>query len=485
MTKNKTSGKTVYKSLSVQITSIETEHEALSANILSSQREISSLHDERELCFTQLATFYLPDLEAESVKSTIKELQGQVKKIYDEKMLRRQKLDEQIGASQDTRRRLDKQLHSLEHNLEEKAAERDSLQKNIAEELAENQEYIQWHAQAQQAQTRLDQNKKRYETFKADAQRKLQTYQREPLFTYLLQRKFSTSAYAGSGLTQKLDTFVASLVKYSQAKANYDFLCSMPDAIKAEVERQQAELDPLVGKIQRMENELADRRGLTAVIDDGKKIEAEKKQLITALNQENIDLQRYSQERKEIDNRKGAYHQAALGTLKDYLQGNSLSKLKQRARETPDKEDDGLVERIENIDKKIEDLKEKAKSAQDQQSTLAAKLDGLRTLSHTFNSKDYRNTRSYFDDGLDFDSFLMGYLSGQNTFDDLSTQIAEHQHWEPKPTHSSYDSSSYTPSHRHSSGSGWSGGGDIGGGSSDWSSGGDTGGGGWSSGGDV
>jgi len=490
----KTSGKSVRDSISVQIRSLEQDHEQHSRGLYDVQAQITTLTDQREETISQLARFYLPTLEAQAVQATGKDLQGKVKRFFQEKQERRKKLDQSLLLSKEKSNALQEQITAIDDNLEQIVDRTKEVQRTIAEELNGNVDYVALHIQARQSQSRLDQNKKRAEVFGAEAAQKLRAYEGEKEFMYLVRRNFSTARYTESGLAQRLDTWVAKIVNYRENKANYSFLKSMPSAIQEEINRQQEELDPLVQKIERTEGEVRQKYKLPVILKEGEDL-LQRKRIVTGnFAKEEKEFQKYAQERKDLDSKKDEYHRAALDELKSYLKGDDITDLKRRARDTPHSQDDRLVDQIETIDIRIKTLKAQAKRLQEKQTEITGSLEGLQTISRRYSSKDYAASRSYFGDDLEIDTLLTGYIAGKITADAFNTELDQHHHWKPKETYSSYDTGGYTPSYRSpdreprdnndsytsifssggdTSGGGWSGGGDIGGGGGGWSSGGD------------
>ncbi len=486
-----TSGKTVYTSIKAKIAELEREYHTLASSLQQSEAVISGSVNNRERLFSELAVLYLPELDRDSVKSAIRELQQEVNVLFQRKQQRRQELDSLTRSSIEKKDRLQEGVESLDRQLEDKAAQRNSLEKQVAQELQQDESYTHLHQEAQQSQTCLDQNKQRYETFKAEAERKLRGYEEEPLFRYLVNRGYGTSRYAPAmGIARRLDDWVAKMVEYKQAKPNYDFLCSMPEAIESEINARQKDLDAVVQQLAQMEQRAADKNGLTNVLQEGKALLLKREEVVAALGKTDGEFGMYSRERKELDSTKDPYHRDALTKLKAYLKGETITELKKRAKSTPSPDDDGLVDKIEAIDLNIKQGKQKAKKIQQDQASLTEIMSGLKKISKRYADREYESSRSYFDTSFSVNGFLLGYLSGRISLDEANRTLDQHHHFKPRESYSSYSSGSYTSSSGYTSGS-HSGSGFGGGGSSSsggfggggFSGGGGFGGGGFSSGG--
>ncbi len=62
-------------------------------------------------------------------------------------------------------------------------------------------------------------------------------YEADPLFLYLWRRGYGTSAYRGSGFVRRMDRWVAQLIDFEAARANYHILTTLPDRLHAHAAR--------------------------------------------------------------------------------------------------------------------------------------------------------------------------------------------------------------------------------------------------------
>ncbi len=441
------SGSKVYEGIKHRIYLVETEHGEFSREIYGYEENISILANERENIYVQLATTYLPQMDAESIKNTIHEVQEEVQKIFNNRKQRRQTLEQLMSEIKDKEDNLRQKLGAVNEQLEKKVDERESLKKNIGLELDSDQDYAQLGINARQSGERLNQNKKRHEIFKSESRLKLNTYHDNPLFMYLVRREFGTPNHDGNFLTWRLDRLVAALISYQEQKKNYDFLVSMPEAIKKEIDTREKEVLDLMSKMKKIEEIVEKKYGLPKVMEEGLKLGKRRENILLDINKSDEQHSMYSKEIMELDNTKGGYHKEAVKSLKDYLKGNDLAALKARARSTKGSEDDRLVDRIEEIDISIKKLKATINDSKKRQDGLASKLNDLKNIGRRYTEKDYESKRSYFPGDFDIDFLLMGYIAGQLNDKDVNSTIDKNQKFKPRETyshstsHSSYDSS--------------------------------------------
>ena len=454
------------------ISDLEHKEEKLGSDVYACERKITNLGNERERAYIRLAEFYLPELDAQFIKQTLTEVQGDVSYIFQQKQNRRTELESLMKSSTKQKKTLEEKFEILTKQLNEAADERDRLNGIVAEDLGKNHEYRDLDARANQANERIIQNKARVEEMQNEAAEKLPKYEANKMFMYLVKRNFDPSD-THKGLINRLDSKVAEIVNYADQKNNYDFLKSMPELMQIELNRRLDELNELKEQIRHIEDITAEKYGLTKVIENGTQLGNNRNKVMSLIEELDSKYNSYACERKDLDSTKGEYHQEAIQKLKAFLKGNNIKELKERAQATLGTEDDHLVNRMEEIDYEIRDLKDKTKEIKNERDKVHDDIEKMIDLRNKYRSHDFESSRSYFDSGFNINTLLLAYLAGRMTANSMWDTINHHQNFE-------YDD--YLSSSSSSSGGGFSsfGGGGFGGGG--FSSGGGFGGGGFSSG---
>ncbi len=436
-----TTGKSVHTEIKAKITELENQQDKLSWHITQSENKIDTLAKERESAIGKLAHIYLPEMTPSAIHQTLREVQGEVQQLFQEKQETRKRLEDLMQKTSQRSAKLQEKLTALDEQLEEKAAERDKVQALVAQELLGHNIYKELQPKAQQAQEKLAQNKNRHEVFTADAEKKLIVYNEHQIFQYLIARQYGTPDYNGSALTRGLDKWVARLISYSQAKSNYDFLLAMPGAIKAEIKNRQEEVDKVLGEMKTIEDDIVKKHGLPKILEEGAKLGQTRSALMADIEKCNAEYHKYAKDREELHNTKGEYHQRALSTLKDFLKGNTLAELKRRARATTNPEDDALVTRLEEGEEEIKAHKGDAKRYQKELNELSEKLGGLKSVETSYTKNDFESSRSYFTSSFDIASLLKRYMLGELSSGDAFKEMEKYQKFKPRETYSSSSSS--------------------------------------------
>ena len=328
------SGKNVHTQLKNQVCALELEHEGFASHIHDAEGGITRLTAEREDIYARLAGIYLPELTAQSVMDTLREVQATVRECYNEKQKRRATLVESLKENRARRAKEQEKLDQHTGSIEAKAAERTRIETILAETLRANSNYTRARVLADASQSPLQQYKARAKAFSDEAKTKAAVYESENLFKYLVKRGYNTEQYSAFAFTRFFDDRVAAAVNYREAKKSYDRLIALPTFMATEISRQQASLDKAVAELRRMEDETARGSGLETVIAEGQKL-IEKRQLvqqsITALDADNS---KQGEALQALDNTKDDYHRQALNQLRGFLRGETVVTLKERARAT-------------------------------------------------------------------------------------------------------------------------------------------------------
>jgi chromosome segregation ATPase len=475
------SGRSVYTELKNKIGALEIDYDKIGKKVDGCEQQITSLMNEKEVCYGQLAEFYLPALDVGSIRSTLKIVQADVKRIFEQKQKRRAELKEIMSTSASAKGSLEDKLGEVTDELNKKVAERDKLVKKVNSELKENEKYDTLKSKANATNKQLTEFHRRAKDMKEDTAEKLPSFEDNKLFKYLISRQYGTPDYTRRGLIASLDGWVAKVINFSENKQSYELLKAVPKLVDEETKKRQTELEKLVKGMQSIEEEYATRIGLTKTNSEGKSFGIYRDKLLGQIEEKDTEYKRAASELQESESTKDSHYITAISNLKAYLKGPRVQELKKKALETTSRKDDNLVERIEEIDTSIREFKDKSKNLKKEQADTETKVDELNEIKQKFNRNDYESGSSYFSSGFDINAYLMGYLSGQYSQSQLWGHIHNHHHFRESESYdsssnisSSLNSLSHQSSTSHSSGIGIGGGG--------FSSGGGFGGGGFSSG---
>lgn len=463
-----TSGSSVYSEIQDKLREVESQSTKIGREIQQVQGVVRDLSQQQEDAYVQLALVYLPEMEANAVKKTIKEVRGEVQKIFDRKNARRAQLEELVEDASTQRTKIQTRLNKITTELDEATEQRLAVEAEVGKDLSQNPTYTGLVEKNKFTTERLKQDEIRSQTFAKEVKAKIGAYESDSLFMYLIERGYGTSKQKGNNLTRILDSVVAKVVNFEENKQNYLFLEAMPKKMQEEIEQERKQAEEIQGELKKVEMETATKYKLPPIQEECRVMIKTREDVMGAMSNIDGESEKYRREITQLDNTKGSYHAEAIKNLRSYLAGESLSALKERARQTPDKTDDGLVEKIEYTTQQMEAEKDRINELAKAQRAIQEKVEGIKKIERNFSSNDYESSRSTFGSGFDINTLLTGYLLGRYSVDHIDSEISSSQHFKPVETyHSSYSSHSDSGSSSSSSfGGGFSSGGGFGGGGS-------------------
>jgi len=472
-------GKSVYSTIEEKLNDLRDKSRNVGDSLSNTENKINLLVATREEYFGDLATFYLPELnEVETMKCTIKAMQSKVQSIFMAKQKHRKELEATIETHYENKKVLNDELSKVNTDIDEAKIKRDTLQAEALGLLNDDTNYKNTVAQATELHDKVARNILRLEEMNKEVKQKLPAFETDKVFQYLLRKNFGTANYTASGLVKKLDEWAAKKSDYQDNKKNYDILKSMPGLMSVELDSRKERLEKLIAAGRAMEDKYSEQTGLTAIIKTGKRLTEKRSKLLAQIDENDTFYTRYSQDLLGHASTKDEYHRQAVDELREYLQGQNIIALRNKAKTTPSDKDDGIVDKIDSVDALIIHRKNEAKELHEKHADISAKYEELNGLLSKYRHKDYDDSDSRFKSGLDIENLLTQFLAGRIGADSIWSDLSRY-HYVEEPPRSTYSGGS------NSGGSSWGGGHSSGGGS--WggshSSGGGFGGGGFSSGG--
>lgn len=482
------SGSSVKDDIESVIDQLSAKHAKANKSLDNCESSIEALTAERENTLIQLATTYLPELDADDIQRTLREMQSEVRNIFKQKQERRSELVGLMEDSETKRKGYETRLKEVTERLNGLVAERDTLSLKMREELTKDPSYKAIAERANVLQQGLGHDAPILEKTKEEFEQKRKAIESNRLYSYLQRRNYGTDEYRGFRVIAFLDRWVARRVAsgngerrvgYEELQKAHDYLFRMPLLMQEDFDKRAKELQGLEKRITSAEKKVGDTVGLTAIDAEIAQGVKERDAIKEQIANETTQYGQYSSEKNGLENKKDEYHTKAIQKLKEFLKGQKIADLKERARMTPGSEDDTLVYRLEHIDQEVRNLKDIAKETRNEAEGLSSGQTSLKRILEKFNRDDYDSSRSYFPGNFDIQSFLTGYLSGQYTEKQVWKEIEDNQKFKPRETYSSYSGGGYSggysgrSSRRDSGDDSWS----SGSSGSSWGSGGSGGGG--------
>lgn len=452
------SGASVYRTLVRRMEDLETSIDETADSIEKQEQTIDSLQQRRAEAFLALARFHLPEMSAEAVAGTLAEFGDRAKGIFQEKQARTAELRTDIPKARAEIRNLRDELHGLTDDLNRIGGDRDRLRAEVDEELNASPGWDDLTARARTAHARTQAAERRYDVAVAERTEKLPAYDADTFFSYLNGRGFGTPEAKGNVLTRRLDAWVADVTGYVEAHQDYEVLQELPAYAEKQRNEERAALEQVSAELHERTAPVAERHGLTAVMQEGDEVYARREEVIEALRAAEKRHQSMEEELAAMDDTHGQYHERALEEIQDFLQSRTIEDLVAEAKRTEDARDDAIVADLSDVESALSSARKDLLQLRGMRTTQLKQLKDLRNLRHDFELHDWNGGRSRFSGGFDMDGLLLGYLAGRSSVSQIRNHVSNSQHFQA-PSSGSWGSGGFGGGGGFSSGGGFGGGG--------------------------
>lgn len=400
---------------------------ALRANLDKLDDFMEEMIERRGQSLIELSQHYFPDLSPSTVDGQFVEVRDSLRDLLRRKQRHEAELERWWDASLDSSAKLERQLETLTDELNELAAKRDELERLLADRLRSEAEFQQLSEEALAAESELKRNELRVAEMREEVAEKLPAYEKSKLFKYLHRRGYGTHQYRGSGLTKRLDGWVAKVVNYDKNRQSYDFLRVTPELMAAEVERRQGSFNSLMQRLEGIEDRISDEIGLTEVMTQGNAVGKRREGLLDEMKQLEEARARTEQEMARLETTENEYYTAGVERLKDFLSALEESALERRTRATPETADDAIFREVQDCNRRLREARDQSRDDRRLVEVWKEKISGLDQVVRRFRSSQFESRRSWFSPRLSIDREVDRYLEGRNTAAGLWSVIRRYQ----------------------------------------------------------
>ncbi|MYJ68547.1 MAG: hypothetical protein F4087_08580, partial [Gemmatimonadetes bacterium] len=424
-------GRDVHRDLVRRIRKVRRAADREEEGIQELQRQVAESGERRAATVRALAEFHLPGMNEASVAGTLAEMEGGIRAIYDEKKDRLDVVERSIPEQREVVEGAEAALETVTDALNETGRERARLARVVYQELQGMERWKRLFEQVRKLEARVVASEKRSEAAIREQKEKTPAYERDPFFAYLSRRGHGTGAAAGNALTRRLDRWVAVVTDYEAVRAKYDFLNALPGHAESALEKDRNALAVASPPLERLEAQVIDRNGMTPVLERGDRLYAEREEARKALRDAEGTLRALNDELAALHDERGSYYEEAIDGIEAYLEGRSLDELVVMARETGDLRDDALVAELYEVDERLVHLRDRLAERREERARTASRLRELEDLRDRFEAEDWNGRRSQFDDSLDMNALLLGFMAGRHSSGRLYRTLRRHQQFRP------------------------------------------------------
>ena len=309
-----------------------------------------------------------------------------------------------------------RELDAVEDRLE-------ALGEPLADALAADEAHRALVAKAEEAGATAAAAERKAEQAEIDRAEKGAAYEADPLFLYLWRRGYSTAQYRSRGLIRLLDRWVAGLIDYGSARANYAVLTEIPVRLRAHADRLAQEAEDAEAAVAESEDAILARLA-------GEDLASKADRLVAQIAELESELSPIREALARLDERASAYavgedeeFRAALAALSNSLAGEEIAVLQADAAATPSPEDERFVARLARLRVDIGKLEEESATLRGQLSTVSRRRAELAEIAGDIRGRGWDEGGTTFDAGEIVGALLRAFLLGRLSRDDYWGRI--------------------------------------------------------------
>ncbi|MBO6755838.1 MAG: hypothetical protein JJ902_05895 [Roseibium sp.] len=402
-------GRQTLASVEAALADLRREEAELGNRIERATRAFADFQTRRGEAFKDLARFRLDTQTIETLDIRLDSAAREARRLLEKRTAdlkvlvedRRQKETERSGLLQ-----VRDEKGALQNAAEERM---DALMETVDSALEADEAYLAQRAITLQAAQTAEAAAAKAETALADRAGKGKAYEDDRLFMYLWNRAFGTPDYDRRGLVRALDRWVAGLIGYHDARANYAMLTSLPDRLADHAERCADKADAEDDKLAALSRAAMETAAGTDLIGEVEALSEE----IAALDEklDNLDraIDTVSKALQEFSTGEDPGYQKAEAFLAKSLEGDDLKDLWRDALATPSPEDEKIVRQIEDLAERMETLTREMRQDRELQRDISARRAQLADVVSRFRSHGYDRWESTFDNDS-LTTLLLGEL---------------------------------------------------------------------------
>lgn len=393
------------------------------------QKEYDQLDAQRDDALRSLAEHYLPELTADAIASTWREVQSEISTLLLQKEDKNQSLQQELKQLQENRAATEEALLKATKALDVAIMEQNDVSTVVENRLQEDTQFVELADRAAIAELALERAESNLHEIDQDAARKLPAYQASSLFQYLYERGYGGKGYRSRGLTRRIDRWLARYIDFTKAKQGYDFLKQTPDQMRKIIAEDRRALNIVMEELERKRDHVAKPLGLAAKIIQTERLTKERQQILQTANFISESMHEAENHMADLSDPRGSYYQQAIEIFRQTLVGFKASDLKKRAEATKDDlMDDQIVARLYGVEADRGDLQEATRDRRNLQKQKQDVIEELGRVIQRFRAAHFDSARSHFLDTLSIDEEL-SYTEDAEDARKLWQKIRRSQRW--------------------------------------------------------
>jgi hypothetical protein len=348
------SGQQALRQIELAAGQIRGQENELQTALRQASDRATRLRAERLEAFKQLAAVRLDALRGQNITADLDAAERRALDMLAESERELSRLGAERARLEATRDAAERARHEKAHLLAKTLAEIEDFQARVEPQARLQPDWLAQKKTIETARAIAEEADKKARVAETDFEAKRKPYEADPLFMYLWNRKFGASEYKSGFFVRFMDRKVAALVNYPDARANYAMLNEIPVRLRGHAQRQADEVAKQEAKLADIELAALRAAGSAAFED---RVAAARK----AAKAADDALMAAEAAIAALDARQGEFTKSrtegtfnrAVDLVASADAQETIEELYREARQTPTREDDMIVARIEKLEAEI------------------------------------------------------------------------------------------------------------------------------------
>lgn len=423
-------GPEALRSLDDAIRDIRQEEAEVSKRVSRGAERVTKIRSNEAELFRRLAKIRLEPAVQEEIEGRLLRaekaardvLAGQAKHIA-EAEAEIKKLDKSVAEMSKTRRTALAEVDAQQDKLKALSAE-------IARAIADNPDYATQREKTDDLRAVANESLKKTNQAERDRETKGKPYRDDPLFMYLWESGYETRNYRANNLVRWLDSMVARMVGYYEARPNFAMLNDIPMRLREHTDRQVGLAEAAEGRLDDMEAEAVAKAGGGPMKAALEKAQATIEQIDAEMVEAEDRRDKQARALSDLAEGRDPAFAAAVENLARALEGQSdLTALMADARRTATPVDDTIIAQIDDARLRAVDEETETRELRDRLKVLANRRRELEDIEFEFKKSRFDDPRSTFRQDDLVGDLLSEFLKGAISASSYWGQWQRSQNW--------------------------------------------------------
>jgi chromosome segregation ATPase len=405
------SGRQALGRIEQAVAELRRDEERLEGAVRQVTERATGLRAERAEAFRALARLRLSGLEQEALIRDLDAAERQALQLLKDGRQLSARLGQRRRELQGAEERAEAERQEAAQAFEQVVRSLDERRAAVAAEVRGGPEWAEQTRRIEKARQIAEEARKKALQAEQDREIKRKPYEADPLFTYLWSRQFGTPEYQAGGLVRFLDSKVARLIRFDEARTSYRLLNELPGRLRDHAARLEAEIEAERARLTAIERARLVEAGIEGLEARASEAKAALDRAEAVLRGRRDELEAFERENASALTEELAYREA-VEVLAGADERLNLGELRRRAALTPTPEDDRLLHRIEATEASIGETEQELGRLSREMRALSQRRGELQRERDEFRRRGYDNPWGVVTNDQILANVLGGILGG-------------------------------------------------------------------------